>query len=82
MGQVNPAAAKAELSALVARAEAGEAIQISRRGKPVAQLTSLRRRRTISASGRCRLSIVMAALGRRCGTFATVRRHFPTGQTR
>jgi prevent-host-death family protein len=41
MGPVNLAEAKAHLSELVARAEAGESIQISRRGKPVAQLTSL-----------------------------------------
>ena len=42
MGQANLAEAKAHLSELVTRAEAGESIQISRRGKPVAQLTSLR----------------------------------------
>jgi prevent-host-death family protein len=41
VSHVNLAEAKAHLSELVARAEAGEAIQISRRGKPVAQLTSL-----------------------------------------
>jgi prevent-host-death family protein len=41
MAQVNLAEAKAHLSELVARAEAGETIQISRRGKPVVQLTSL-----------------------------------------
>jgi prevent-host-death family protein len=41
MGHVNLAEAKAHLSELVARAEAGEPIQISRRGRPVAQLTSL-----------------------------------------
>jgi prevent-host-death family protein len=41
MGRVNLAEAKAHLSELVARAETGESIQISRRGKPVAQLTSL-----------------------------------------
>jgi prevent-host-death family protein len=41
VGHVNVAEAKAHLSELVARAEAGETIQISRRGKPVAQLTSL-----------------------------------------
>ncbi len=41
MGPVNLAEAKAHLSELVARAEAGESIQISRRGKPVALLTSL-----------------------------------------
>jgi prevent-host-death family protein len=38
---VNLAEAKAHLSELVARAEAGECIQISRRGRPVVQLTSL-----------------------------------------
>jgi prevent-host-death family protein len=41
MSHVDLAEAKAHLSEFVARAEAGEAIQISRRGKPVAQLTSL-----------------------------------------
>lgn len=41
MGQVNLAEAKTHLSELVSRAEAGEFIQISRRGKPVAQLISL-----------------------------------------
>jgi prevent-host-death family protein len=41
MSHVTLAKAKAHLSELVARAEAGEAIQISRRGKPVALLTSL-----------------------------------------
>jgi antitoxin (DNA-binding transcriptional repressor) of toxin-antitoxin stability system len=41
MGHVNLAEAKAHLSELVARAEAGESIQISRRGKPVAQLSNL-----------------------------------------
>lgn len=39
MGQVNIAEAKAHLSDLVARAEAGETTQISRRGKPVAQIS-------------------------------------------
>jgi prevent-host-death family protein len=42
---VNLADAKAHLSDLVARAEAGEAIQISRRGKPVAQLSTIARPR-------------------------------------
>jgi prevent-host-death family protein len=41
MGGVNRAEAKAHPNELVARAEAGESIQISRRGKPVARLTSL-----------------------------------------
>jgi prevent-host-death family protein len=38
---INLAEAKAHLSELVARAEAGESIQISRRGTPVVQLSSL-----------------------------------------
>jgi len=41
LGQVNIAEAKAHLSELVARAEAGETVQISRRGKPVAQLSRI-----------------------------------------
>jgi len=43
MEQVNLAEAKAHLSGLVARAEAGETVQISRRGKPVAQLSTIAR---------------------------------------
>jgi prevent-host-death family protein len=39
--QVNLAEAKAHLSELVARAAAGEAVCIMRRGKPVAQLTAI-----------------------------------------
>ena len=41
MTAVNLAEAKARLSDLVARAEAGESIKISRRGVPVVQLSSL-----------------------------------------
>jgi prevent-host-death family protein len=41
MAHVNLAEAKAHLSELVTQAEAGETVQISRRGKPVAQLSSL-----------------------------------------
>ena len=41
LAHVNLAEAKAHLSELVMRAEAGETVQISRRGKPVAQLSSL-----------------------------------------
>ncbi|MGL4286444.1 MAG: type II toxin-antitoxin system Phd/YefM family antitoxin [Phreatobacter sp.] len=37
---VNPADAKAHLSELVDRVEAGDSIHIIRRGKPVAQLTA------------------------------------------
>ena len=36
--EINLAEAKARLSALVARAEAGETVSITRRGKPVARL--------------------------------------------
>jgi prevent-host-death family protein len=42
---INLAEAKAHLSELVARAEAGESIQISRRGTPVVQLSSLHKPR-------------------------------------
>lgn len=41
MTSVNLADAKAHLSELVAQAEAGEEICITRRGKPVAQLTKV-----------------------------------------
>ena len=41
MNAVNLADAKAHLSDLVARAEAGETIQISRRGKPIAELSAV-----------------------------------------
>lgn len=40
MNSVNLADAKAHLSELVAQAEAGEEICITRRGKPVARLTA------------------------------------------
>jgi antitoxin (DNA-binding transcriptional repressor) of toxin-antitoxin stability system len=43
--QVNLAEAKAHFSELVARAEAGEPIQISRRGKPVVELRAVERGR-------------------------------------
>ncbi len=41
MTQINLAEAKAHLSELVARAEAGETIQISRRGIPVVELRAV-----------------------------------------
>jgi len=41
METVNLADAKARLSELVERAAAGETVRISRRGKPVAQITSI-----------------------------------------
>ena len=45
MEYVNLADAKAHLGELVMRVEAGESIQISRRGKPVAQLNTIPRPR-------------------------------------
>ncbi|MCA8931367.1 MAG: type II toxin-antitoxin system prevent-host-death family antitoxin [Rhodospirillaceae bacterium] len=45
MDKVNLADAKAHLSALVDRVESGETIDITRRGKPVARLTSVARPR-------------------------------------
>lgn len=45
MESVSLAEAKARLSELVARAAEGESVQITRRGKPVAQITPLQRPR-------------------------------------
>jgi prevent-host-death family protein len=42
---VNLAEAKAHLSELVERAAAGETVCIMRRGRPVAQITAIKRRR-------------------------------------
>jgi prevent-host-death family protein len=41
MGSISLAAAKAHLSDLVERAGNGETVQITRRGKPAAQLTAI-----------------------------------------
>ncbi len=43
MSEVSLAEAKAHLSALVARAEAGETVSITRRGKPVARIVAAER---------------------------------------
>jgi len=45
MRSVNLAEAKAHLSELVERAAAGETVCIMRRGRPVAQITAIKRRR-------------------------------------
>ncbi len=45
MGSVNLADAKARLSELVDRVEAGDTIDITRRGRPVARLTAIARPR-------------------------------------
>ena len=51
MDAINLADAKAHLSALIDRVEAGDSIDITRRGKPVARLTSAARpRKRVDAS--------------------------------
>jgi prevent-host-death family protein len=45
MDSINLADAKAHLSALIDRVEAGETIDITRRGKPVARLSAVARPR-------------------------------------
>ena len=45
MNAINLADAKAHLSELVARAEAGDPVQISRRGQPVVELRAVGRQR-------------------------------------
>jgi prevent-host-death family protein len=45
MNSFNIADAKARLSELIEQAESGEVIQIMRRGKPVAQLTAIVKKR-------------------------------------
>jgi len=51
MDAINLADAKAHLSELVDRVEAGDTIEITRRGKPVARLTTVARpRRRIDAA--------------------------------
>jgi prevent-host-death family protein len=45
MTDIPLADAKARLSELVARAEAGDSVRITRRGRPVAQITAIRRDR-------------------------------------
>ena len=49
MDAINLADAKAHLSELVDRVEAGDSIDITRRGKPVARLTAVARLRSIPA---------------------------------
>lgn len=51
MDVINLADAKAHLSELVDRVEAGDSIEIARRGRPVARLTSVERpRQRVDAS--------------------------------
>lgn len=60
MDAINLADAKARLSELVDRVEAGDSIDITRRGKPVARLTAVARPRTrIDASLLQSLTVAM-----------------------
>jgi prevent-host-death family protein len=60
MDAINLADAKAQLSALVDRVEAGDSIAITRRGKPVARLTAVAKpRQPINAARLQALTISM-----------------------
>ncbi|WNJ88735.1 type II toxin-antitoxin system prevent-host-death family antitoxin [Bosea sp. 685] len=62
MNAVNLADAKAHLSELVDRVEAGASIEITRRGKPVARLTAVARpRKPIDAALLAALTVTMPA---------------------
>lgn len=62
MGTINLADAKTHLSELVDRVEAGDSIAITRRGKPVAQLTAVAKpRKRIELSMLQALTAVMPA---------------------
>lgn len=62
MDTINLADAKAHLSELVDRVEAGDAIDITRRGKPVARLTAVARpRKPIDAALLAALTAAMPA---------------------
>lgn len=60
MSAISLADAKAHLSELVDRVEAGDSIDITRRGKPVARLTAVARpRRRIDAAALAALTAAM-----------------------
>ena len=60
MRNINLANAKANLSKLVERAEAGESVRITRRGKPVAEITAVKMpRQRIDFSTLCALTKTM-----------------------
>ena len=60
MDTINLADAKAHLSELVDRAEAGDSINITRRGKPVARLTAVsKQRKRIDAAMLHSLTVTM-----------------------
>jgi prevent-host-death family protein len=65
MTVVNLADAKAHLSALVDRVEAGDTVEITRRGKPVARLSAAAApRKPIDAAALAALTATMPAAGR------------------
>ena len=65
METVNLADAKAHLSELIDRVEAGDSIDITRRGKPVARLTAVARpRKRIDAALLQSLTAIMPTQGK------------------
>jgi prevent-host-death family protein len=70
MATINLAEAKARLSELVERAAAGETVCITRRGKPVAQLTAARQpREPINAATFAALTDAMTPQAESAGEF-------------
>lgn len=70
MNSVNLADAKAHLSELVAQVESGEPVCITRRGKPVAQLTAIEtRHRPIALSTLRALTAAMPNQAETAGEF-------------
>lgn len=60
MDAINLADAKAQLSALIDRVEAGDSIDITRRGKPVARLTGVTKpRKRVDAAALAKLTASM-----------------------
>ncbi|MFD2577882.1 type II toxin-antitoxin system prevent-host-death family antitoxin [Novosphingobium colocasiae] len=69
MNTINLADAKAHLSELVDRVEAGDSIDITRRGKPVARLTGVERpRRSIDVASLQALTAMPPAIRKRGGS--------------
>ena len=70
MDDIPLADAKARLSELVARAVAGDTVRITRRGKPVAQLTAIDvERKPIDVAALKRLTDAMPMQAERAGDF-------------
>ncbi|MGH6956784.1 MAG: type II toxin-antitoxin system Phd/YefM family antitoxin [Caulobacteraceae bacterium] len=70
MTTVSLAEAKAQLSRLIDLAQSGEAICITRRGKPVAQITAARApRKKVDVAALARLTETMTPESESAGTF-------------